>query len=124
MTYSCCSGSHAYRCAGSPSTDAHPRLEFLAPAAYEPGLWPTNARTLVEAYTSPIPRIRNLPPGMAPHLQRLVAGKRLLLFSLLARADGDLTSAERWLTNAIQIAGDDPEIVLYSRQFAAELQGR
>ena len=110
--------------AGSPSTDAHPRLEFLAPAAYEPGLWPANARTLVEAYTSPNSRIRNLPPGMEPHLQRLVAGKRLLLFSLLARADGDLESAERWLANAIQIAGDDPEIVLYSRQFAAEVEGR
>lgn len=110
--------------AGSPSTNAHPRLEFLAPAAYQPGLWPANAQTLVEAYTSPISRIRGLPPGMDSQLQRLVAGKRLLLFSLLARADGDLPTAQRWLTNAIQVAGDDPEIVYYARQFAAETQGR
>jgi spermidine synthase len=110
--------------AGSPSTDAHPRLEFLAPAAYQPGLWPANAQTLVEAYTSPIPRIEGLPPGMEPQLHRLVAGKRLLLFSLLARADGDLPTAKRWLTNAMQVAGDDPEIVYYARQLAAETQGR
>jgi len=61
---------------------------------------------------------------MEPQLQRLVAGKRLLLFSLLARADGDLPTAQRWLTNAMQVAGDDPEIVYYARQFAAETRGR
>jgi spermidine synthase len=107
---------------GKPSTDLHPRLEFLAPAAYQPGLWPANAQLLVEGYRSPIRRIDNLPPGMAPELQRLVAGKRLLLFSLLARADGNAAEARQWLQRAIQIAGDDPEIVLYSRQLAAEPQ--
>jgi spermidine synthase len=105
---------------GPPSTDLHPRLEFLAPAAYQPGLWTANARLLVEAYASPIPRIANLPPGMAPQLERLVAGKRLLLFSLLERNDGDLEAARRWFGQALQIAGDDPEIVHYARQLAAE----
>jgi len=109
---------------GRPSTDLHPRLEFLAPAAYRPGLWPANAQVLVEAYTSPIDQIRNLPKGMGIELQRVVAGKRLLLFSLLARADGDLPTARRWLAQAMQIAGDDPEIVFYSRQLAAENRGR
>ncbi|MCU0305372.1 MAG: hypothetical protein MUC56_15065 [Thermoanaerobaculales bacterium] len=110
--------------AGPPSTDLHPRLEFLAPAAYAPGLWTANARLLVEAYTSPIPRIANLPPGMAPELERLVAGKRLLLFSLLERNDGDLEAARRWLGRALQIAGDDPEIVFYARQLARETPAR
>ena len=117
---------------GEPSTDLHPRLEFLAPAAYQPGLWPANARTLVESYTSPIDRIENLPPGMAPQLQRLVAGKRLLLFSLLERADGNLedgsahkrTARRRWFAQAMQIAGDDPEIVFYGRQLEAEMRGQ
>ena len=109
---------------GEPSTDLHPRLEFLAPAAYQPGLWPANARTLVESYTSPIDRIENLPPGMAPQLQRLVAGKRLLLFSLLERADGNLEGARRWFAQAMQIAGDDPEIVFYGRQLEAEMRGQ
>jgi len=110
--------------AGEPSTDLHPRLEFLAPAAYRPGLWPANAQVLIEAYTSPIGRIENLPTGMELELQRVVAGKRLLLFSLLARADGDLPTARRWLAQAVQIAGDDPEVVFYARQFAMETQGR
>ena len=106
---------------GSPSTDLHPRLEFLAPAAYEPGLWRANARTLVESYTSPLGRISNLPPPIASQLPRLIAGKRLLLFSLLERSDGDLERARDWLAQARQIAGDDPEIVLYGRQLAAEI---
>jgi len=109
---------------GEPSTDLHPRLEFLAPVAYQPGLWPANAQMLVEAYTSPLDRIENLPPGMKPELQRLVAGKRLLLFSLLERADGNLDAARGWLGQALQIAGDDPEVVFYGRQFAAETRGR
>ena len=109
---------------GEPSTDLHPRLEFLAPAAYQPGLWPANAKVLVEAYTSPIDRIGNLPGGMGIELQRVVAGKRLLLFSLLARAEGDLPTARGWLAQAVQIAGDDPEVVFYARQFAAESQRR
>ncbi len=61
---------------------------------------------------------------MDSQLQRLVAGKRLLLFSLLARADGDLAGARQWLAQAMQIAGDDPEVVFYARQLAAETQGR
>ena len=85
---------------------------------------PANAQVLVEAYTSPIDRIRNLPVGMGLELQRVVAGKRLLLFSLLARADGDLPTARRWLAQAMQIAGDDPEVVFYGRQLAAESQRR
>jgi len=47
-----------------------------------------------------------------------------LLFSLLERADGNLDAARRWLAQALQIAGDDPEVVFYGRQFAAETQGR
>ncbi len=109
---------------GAPSTDLHPRLEFLAPAAYEPGLWQANARLLVEAYRPPIPRIVNLPSQLLPDLRRLVAGKRLLLFSLLERADGDLEGAREWLARAVQIAGDDPEIALYARQLAMESRER
>lgn len=110
--------------AGSPASDLFPRLEFLAPAAYRPGLWRTNARILVEAYNSPIPEIVNLPKGMDAELRRLVAGKRLLLFSLLERTDGNLDGARSWLDQALRIAGDDPEIIIYARQLAAELQGR
>jgi len=109
---------------GEPSTDLHPRLEFLAPAAYKPGLWPANARVLVEAYTSPIDHIENLPSGMGPQLQRLVAGKRLLLFSLLERSQGNLAGARQWLSQAMQIAGDDPEVVFYGRQLATEMRER
>ncbi|HSL16757.1 MAG TPA: fused MFS/spermidine synthase, partial [Methylomirabilota bacterium] len=109
---------------GAPSTDLHPRLEFLAPAAYAPGLWEANARLLVEAYRSPAPEIVNLPSQLLPDLQRLVAGKRLLLFSLLERADGDLEGASGWLARAVQIAGDDPEVVHYGRQLEAELRTR
>jgi len=110
--------------AGAPATDLHPRLEFLAPAAYEPGLWPANAQMLIEAYTSPVDRIANLPPGMDGQLQRLVAGKRLLLFSLLERTDGNMEGARTWLGRAMQVAGDDPEIVFYGKQLAAETQSR
>jgi spermidine synthase len=109
---------------GELSTDLHPRLEFLAPAAYQKGLWPANARMLVEAYISPLDRIEHLPPGMEPHLQRLIAGKRLLLFSLLERSKGDFAAAEQWLHKAMQIAGDDPEVVHYGRQLAAESRER
>ena len=109
---------------GRPSTDLHPRLEFLAPAAYRPGLWQANARLLVEAYRSPIERITGLPPELRPHLQRLVAGKRLLLFSLLRREAGDLKGALGFLSQALQVAGDDPEITRYARQLEAEVGGR
>ncbi len=109
---------------GEPSTDLHPRLEFLAPAAYQPGLWPANARILVESYTSPVNRIKNLPVGMGAQLQRLVAGKRLLLFSLLERSNGNLEGARQWFAQAMQIAGDDPEIVFYGRQLETEMRGQ
>jgi len=105
---------------GKPSTDLHPRLEFLAPDAYTPDLWPANARVLVESYTSPMARIENLPPGMGPQLERLVAGKRLLLFSLLERSQGNLAGARQWLSQAMRIAGDEPEVVFYGRQLAVE----
>ena len=74
----------------------------------------------MEAYTSPIDHIENLPPGMEPQLQRLVAGKRLLLFSLLERSQGNLAGARQWLAQAMQIAGDDPEVVFYGQQLAVE----
>jgi spermidine synthase len=107
---------------GPPSTDLHPHLEFLAPAAYRPGLWEANARLLVEGYRSPFGRIEGLPPGAEAELRRLVAGKRLLLFSLLRRNDGDLRSAVAFLGRALEIAGDDPEIVRYANQLRAEVQ--
>jgi hypothetical protein len=108
---------------GEPSTDRHPFLEFLAPDAYRPGLWEANARILVEGYTSPLDRIRGLPQELVPDLQRLVAGKRLLLFSLLRRDARDPEGARMWLQRALQVAGDDPEIIRYGQQLAAELRG-
>lgn len=106
---------------GEPSTDRHPRLEFLAPAAYRPGLWAANARLLVEGYTSPLDRIRNLPPELREPLRRLVAGKRLLLFSLLERDAGNTVGATTWIRQALAVAGDDPEIQHYARQLTAEV---
>ncbi len=108
--------------AGEPSTDLRPRLEFLAPAAYQPGLWTANARLLVEAYASPIDQIRNMPPSVHAPVRRLVAGKRLLLFSLLERNAGNAEGATRWLQQALAVAGDDPEIQHYGRQLAAEIR--
>ncbi len=107
--------------AGAPSTDLHPRLEFLAPAAYRPGLWAANARLLVEGYDSPIDQIRNVPPVLIEPVRRLVAGKRLLLFSLLERDAGNAAGATRWLRQAVAVAGDDPEVQHYARQLAAEI---
>jgi predicted membrane-bound spermidine synthase len=107
---------------GEPSTDLRPHLEFLAPAAYQPGLWRANAQLLVESYRSPLPRIRHLPPELHDPIKRLIAGKRLLLFSLLDRADGDPEGAVRWLRQALAIAGDDPEIQHYARQLKTELE--
>jgi hypothetical protein len=109
---------------GAPSTDLHPHLEFLAPGAYEPGLWRANAQLLVESYRSPLPSIRNLPPHLHDPVKRLIAGKRLLLFSLLDRAEGDRNGAMRWLRQALTIAGDDPEIQHYARQLRNELAAR
>lgn len=107
---------------GPPSTDLHPYLEFLGAAAYRPDLWEANARLLVEGYTSPLDRIRHLPPELVPDLRRLVAGKRLLLFSLLERSRGDLDQAAMWLGRALQVAGDDPEIRHYRDQLSRELR--
>ena len=108
---------------GPPSTVLHPRLEFLAPAAYQPGLWAANAKILVEGYRSPLDRIRNLPEGMEAELRRLVAGKRLLLFAMLERDRGDLDGTLVWLRRALQVAGDDPEVVDFARQVEAESRG-
>ena len=109
---------------GPPSTDLHPHLEFLAPAAYQPGLWRANAQLLVEAYNSPLGSIRGLPPELENDLKRLVAGKRLLLFSLLERSEGHTEGTLRWLRRALDVAGDDPEIRHYARQVRGELEGR
>jgi predicted membrane-bound spermidine synthase len=106
---------------GPPSTDLHPRLEFLAPAAYRPGLWTANARLLVDGYQSPLGRIRGLPPSLTEAVRSLVAGKRLLLFSLLERDAGNAAGAAHWLSLALQVAGDDPELQYYARQVNAEL---
>jgi spermidine synthase len=108
---------------GPPSTDLHPRLEFLAPAAYRHGLWAANARLLVDGYQSPLASIRGLPPQLAEAVRSLVAGKRLLLFSLLERDAGNANGAVHWLSLALQVAGDDPEIQHYARQLSTELSG-
>jgi hypothetical protein len=107
---------------GAFATDLHPRLEFLAPAAYRPGLWEANARILMESYRSPSDRVHGLPPELVPHLRRLVAGKRMLLFSLLRREAGDSDGALAWLGKALRVAGDDPEIIRYARQLQEEVQ--
>jgi hypothetical protein len=56
-------------------------------------------------------------------VRSLVAGKRLLLFSLLERDAGSADGAVHWLSLALQVAGDDPEIQRYARQLRAELEG-
>jgi spermidine synthase len=108
---------------GPPSTDLHPRLEFLAPAAYREGLWEANARLLIDSYQSPLGRIHGLPSSRTEAVRTLVAGKRLLLFSLLERNAGNAAGAVHWLSLALQVAGDDPEIQHYARQVNAELAG-
>ena len=52
--------------------------------------------------------------------ERLVAGKRLLLFAMLERDRGDLDGSLVWLRRALQVAGDDPEVVDFARQVEAE----
>lgn len=98
-----------------PSTDLRPDLEFLAPAAYERGLWRANVERLLEHYASPLNDIEGLPPELIPPLKRLVAGKKLLTFALVRREAGDRDGMAMWLRRAQQIAGDDPE-VLRARQ--------
>lgn len=101
---------------GAPSTDLYPRLEFLAPEAYRPGLWEANAKLLIEAYRSPLGLIRNLPPEAVDDVRRLVAGKRLLLFSRLERQRGDLRAAGAFLATALEISPRDPELQGYAAE--------
>lgn len=99
------------------STDAHPFLEFLEPAAYDPGCWKTNARHLIEAYDSPLEEIRHLPAELIPDLQRLIAGKRLLLFAQLELEESHPRAAFEWLQRAQNMTPGDPEIQRFSQQF-------
>ncbi len=93
-----------------PSTDLHPYLEFLAPAAFEPGLWGANARLIASAGQPSLEAIRGLPPAARPALERLLAGKRLLLESMLRLEAGDLAGARAALARALQVAPEDPEL--------------
>ncbi|RLE36621.1 MAG: hypothetical protein DRJ61_00360 [Acidobacteria bacterium] len=102
------------------SSDLVPILEFLEPAAFEKDVWKANAQTLIEAYQSPIGEIRNIPPHLVPDIKRLIAGKRLLLFSQLEWNDGQLTEAEGWLLKALQVAPEDPEINRFAQQARRE----
>ncbi len=102
------------------SSDLLPVLEFLEPEAFEPGVWKVNAQTLIEAYNSPLNSIRNLPADLIPDIQRLIAGKRLLLFSQLDWNEGHLKEAEAWLLKALSVAPQDPEIIRFARQAHVE----
>ena len=102
------------------SSDLVPILEFLEPAAFEPGVWKANAKTLIEAYASPLDDIQNIPPHLVPDTQRLIAGKRLLLFSQLEWTEGQFTEAEGWLLKALQVAPEDPEIRRFTDQARRE----
>lgn len=110
--------TEACRKVGLPpaSTDRHPVLEFLEPDAYEDGVWTANARTLIEGYAAPLDEIDGLPRSLVPALQRLIAGKRLLLFSQLARNERRTDEARMWLQKAASVAGDDPEIRRFAEQ--------
>ena len=76
-----------------------------------------DTKTLIEAYESPIAEIRGLPPQLVGPVRRLVAGKRLLLFSQLELAAGRRQDAAAWLARAIEVAPEDPEIIRFARQF-------
>ncbi|MEN8164391.1 MAG: fused MFS/spermidine synthase, partial [Acidobacteriota bacterium] len=102
------------------SSDLMPVLEFLEPAAFESGVWKANAQTLIEAYNSPLEAIRNIPPHLVPDIRRLIAGKRLLLFSQLEWNDGRLPEAASWLAKALQVAPEDPEINRFAHQAQRE----
>ncbi len=101
---------------GPFSSDLFPTLEFLEPEAFEPGVWKANAQTLIESYTSPLDAIRNMPPEVVADVRRLIAGKRLLLFSQLEWNEGNLREAEAWLLKALQVAAEDPEIIRFADQ--------
>ncbi len=102
------------------SSDLVPVLEFLEPAAFENGVWKANAKTLIEGYHSPLEAIRNVPPHLVPDIKRLIAGKRLLLFSQLEWNEGQLTEAASWLAKALQVAPEDPEINRFAHQAQRE----
>ncbi len=102
------------------SSDLVPILEFLEPAAFESGVWKANAQTLIEAYDSPIEAIRGIPGHLVPDIRRLIAGKRLLLFSQLEWNEGRLTEAASWLAKALQVAPEDPEITRFAHQARKE----
>ena len=45
---------------------------------------------------------------------------RLLLFARLERDRGNHGGATGWLRRALEVAGDDPEVVNFARQVATE----
>ena len=49
-----------------------------------------------------------------------MAGKRLLLFALLARDAGNAAEARRWLGLAQEVAGDDPEVRMNAAAFGGQ----
>jgi spermidine synthase len=102
------------------ASDLMPRLEFLEPAAFEPGLWQNNARLLLKFYTSPVDELAGLSTATHAALERLIAGKRLLLFAQLDRDAGRLVQAQRWLEQALEIAGADPEVQMLATQARRE----
>ncbi len=106
-----------------PSTDLHPRLEFLAPAAFEPRIWEANARTLVGMYSPPFGEIHAIPPEAIGPLKRLVAGKRLLLFSMLRLEAGDPAGARDWAGRAVAVAPEDPEVRRWLHHLAEAVTG-
>ena len=102
------------------SSDLVPILEFLEPEAFEPGVWQANAQILIENYASPLNSIRGLPPHIVQDVRRLIAGKRLLLFSQLERNEGRMNEAESWLVKAISVVPEDPEIIRFAEQAQRE----
>ena len=80
----------------------------------------STAQTLIEAYESPIEAIRGMPPHLVPDIRRLIAGKRLLLFSQLEWNEGRLKEAASWLAKALQVAPEDPEIIRFAQQAQRE----
>lgn len=102
------------------SSDLFPILEFLEPEAFASGVWKANARTLIETYRSPLDEIEHLPRHLLPEIRRLIAGKRLLLFSQLEWTEGHWREAESWLRKALTVAHDDPEITRFAQQAQRE----
>lgn len=101
-----------------PSTDLHPYLEFLAPAAYQPGLWAANTRRLVQRRKPGFPEIRGIPLKVRPALGRLLMGKRLLLDSMLRLEAGDPAGARTALAEALRVAPEDPELRRWGARLA------